>query len=148
MKRAIYPGSFYPFTIGHLDILQQAQKIFDEVVVFFANNSNKHNNNPELNKLIEEQKDRLVTVYGVRVVEGDKMTIDVAKEFDCDYIIRGLRNSQDFEYEKNIANINKIISPRLTTVFLLPTKPIYENISSSFVREMMKYNKDIKQYIL
>lgn len=122
MKRAIYPGSFYPFTIGHLDILQQAQKIFDEVVVFFANNSNKHNDNPELNKLIEEQKDRLVTVYGVRVVEGDKMTIDVAKEFDCDYIIRGLRNSQDFEYEKNIANINKIISPRLTTVFLLPTK--------------------------
>lgn len=148
MKRAIYPGSFYPFTIGHLDILRQAQKLFDEVIVFFAKNSNKHNDNPELHKLIEDQKIRLVKEYEARVIEGNKMTIDVAKEFDCDYIIRGLRNSQDFEYEKNIANINKIISPRLTTVFLLPTKPIYENISSSFVREMMKYDKDIKQYII
>lgn len=148
MKRAIYPGSFYPFTVGHLDILEQAKDLFDEVVVFFAKNSNKNNNDDYINLIVENQKQKLKDCYGVNVVEGDKMTIDVAKEYDCNYIIRGLRNTQDFEYEKNIANLNKIISPYLTTVFLLPSKPIYENISSSFVREMIKYGKDIKQYII
>lgn len=148
MKRAIYSGSFYPFTVGHLDILEQAKGLFDEVVVFFAKNSNKNNNDDYINLIVENQKQKLKDYYGVNVVEGDKMTIDVAKEYDCNYIIRGLRNTQDFEYEKNIANLNKIISPYLTTVFLLPSKPIYENISSSFVREMIKYGKDIKQYII
>lgn len=148
MKRAIYPGSFYPFTVGHLDILEQAKDLFDEVIVFFAKNSNKKNNDDYINLIVENQKQKLKDYYGVNVVEGDKMTIDVAKEYDCNYIIRGLRNTQDFEYEKNIANLNKIISPHLTTVFLLSSKPIYENISSSFIREMIKYGKDIKQYII
>lgn len=145
-KIAIYPGSFNPFTIGHLDILKRALKIFDEVYVVYLTNIKKKNANIDY-VLREKQMNILEHIPGVKVVNGDDLTVNVAKSIGANFIIRGLRDTTDFEYEKNIARINEILSPDIMTIFIL-SDPKFDNISSSMVRELQSYNQDVSQFII
>lgn len=148
-KTAIFPGSFYPFTIGHLDILEQALNVFDLIVVVWAKHPTKKYSD-ELYQLVLEQQERLKEKFGnrIEIVNSSDLTVQVAFEYNAGWIIRGLRNSSDFEYEKNLANANKILAPDIKTMLLLPSNIALEPISATFVRELINRNLDYKQFIV
>lgn len=144
-KIAIYPGSFNPFTVGHKNILDKALKIFDRVYVVFLKNNSKLDKSVDY-VLMDDQMKRLEEIPNVHVCTSNCMTVDVCKQLDAKFIIRGIRDCKDFEYEKNISRINEILSPCVQTVFIL-SDPKYDNISSSMVRELISYNCDTSQFI-
>lgn len=145
MRIAVFAGSFDPFTIGHQYIVNKGLKIFDKIIIGIANNSNKSGFYS-----IEDRKKCINYLYqhndkvDVQVIDG--MVGDFCQSVKADFILRGIRNSIDFEYENNMAQINKKIFPSLTTIFITPD-PEYGCISSSMVRELIKYGKDIDKYL-
>lgn len=144
MKRAIFPGSFDPFTIGHYDIVQRSLGLFDEVVIGIGTNAAKSPLFP-----LEERLEAIRRVFAdeprVKVQTYDCLTVDFARDVDAHYILRGIRCVADFEYERNMAEANREMSG-LETV-LLYTSPQYAHISSSLVRDLSKYGKDISPYL-
>ena len=144
MKRAIFPGSFDPFTIGHHDIVMRGLDIFDEIVIGIGKNSNKQETFP-----LQERLERIKQAYAdeprvkVEVYEG--LTIDFAIQHDAKHILRGVRSVKDFEYERDIAEANKQLSGIETVV--LYTRPYLAHISSSLVRELYAYGKDISAMV-
>ena len=144
MKRAIFPGSFDPFTIGHYDIVMRGLDLFDEIVIGIGHNSNKQSCFPLEHRIQEIQQ-----VFGseprVHVEAYEGLTIDFASKHDAQHILRGVRSVKDFEYERDIAEANKQLCG-IETV-LLYTRPEYAYISSSLVRELSSYNKDITPYL-
>ena len=137
MKRALFPGSFDPITLGHYDIIIRGVKLFDEVIVAIGINSDKKYmfSLEERTKFIEEAfKDE----PKVKVLTYEGLTVDFCKELRVKYILRGLRNPADFEFEKAIAHTNRKLS-NIETVFLL-TAARTSFISSSIVREVIRYN--------
>ena len=146
MKRtAVYPGSFDPFTNGHLDIVKKAADLFDHVYVVIGINANKGRTygSDEMRRAIE----KTVTDLGldnvvVRVHNG--LLADFAKDNGIGYMIRGLRNNMDYNYEENIAVVNKLIFPELEYVYFRA-----ENIavSSSMVRELRSFGRDVSPYV-
>lgn len=137
---AFFPGSFDPFTIGHWSIVKRALGMFDEIIVAVGYNEAKHSLftveqriDMIANSLADEQKVRVVAYVG--------LTVDAAKEYGAKYILRGVRMIQDFEYEKNLAEINRSLSG-LETV-LLYTLPEHSHISSTTVRELIHYKRDV-----
>ena len=144
MKRAIFPGSFDPFTIGHLDIVERGVKIFDEIVVGIGINSEK--------KYMFSLEQRLAFIEAcfehesrVRVATYKGLTVDFCREIEADFILRGVRNNGDFEFEKAIARTNRHMS-EIETVFLL-TSAETSYISSSIVREIIHNNGDYSSFI-
>ncbi len=139
MKRAIFPGSFDPFTLGHYDIIKRGVPLFDEVVVAIGVNSNK-----KYMFTLEERKQFIEKAFidqpKVKVVTYKGLTVDFCKEIDADFILRGLRNPADFEFEKAIAHTNRELS-KIETVFLL-TAARTSFISSSIVRDVIRNNGD------
>lgn len=144
MKRAIFPGSFDPFTIGHHDIVMRGLEIFDEIIIGIGRNYNKREVFPIADRLAAIQR-----VYNkesrVRVEVYDGLTVDFASEHQAQFILRGVRSTLDFEYERNIAEANKQLSG-IETV-LLYTRPEYAHISSTLVRDLHSHGKDIAAYI-
>ncbi|WP_299397021.1 pantetheine-phosphate adenylyltransferase [uncultured Gelidibacter sp.] len=139
MKRALFPGSFDPLTLGHFDIIKRGLKLFDEVVVAIGINADKNYmfSLEERQKFIKEAfKDE----PKVKVATYKGLTIDFCKEIDAQFILRGLRNPADFEFEKAIAHTNRKLS-RIETVFLL-TAASTSYISSSIVRDVIRNNGD------
>lgn len=137
---AVFPGSFDPYTIGHASIVDRALPLFDKIVVAIGVNRNKRS------FLTEEQRVRMISDYyagepKVEVISYDGLTVDVAHECGARFLLRGVRMIQDFEYEKNLAEVNRSISG-LETV-LLYTLPEYGHISSSIVRELISYGRDV-----
>lgn len=137
---AIFPGSFDPYTIGHASIVDRALPLFDKIVVAIGVNRNKRS------FLTEEQRIRMIAdLYAdepkVEVISYDGLTVDAARECRARFLLRGVRMIQDFEYEKNLAEVNRSISG-LETV-LLYTLPEYGHISSSIVRELISYGRDV-----
>ena len=137
---AIFPGSFDPYTIGHASIVDRALPLFDKIVVAIGVNRNKRS------FLTEEQRIRMIAdLYAdepkVEVISYDGLTVDAARECGARFLLRGVRMIQDFEYEKNLAEVNRSISG-LETV-LLYTLPEYGHISSSIVRELISYGRDV-----
>ena len=137
---AIFPGSFDPYTIGHASIVDRALPLFDKIVVAIGVNRNKRS------FLTEEQRIRMIAdLYAdepkVEVISYDGLTVDAARECGARFLLRGVRMIQDFEYEKNLAEVNRSISG-LGTV-LLYTLPEYGHISSSIVRELISYGRDV-----
>ncbi|WP_027125379.1 pantetheine-phosphate adenylyltransferase [Gelidibacter mesophilus] len=139
MKRALFPGSFDPLTLGHYDIINRGLKVFDEVVIAIGINADKKYmfSLEQRLKFIEEAfKDQ--PKVKVRTYKG--LTIDFCKEIEAQFILRGLRNPADFEFEKAIAHTNRKLS-KIETVFLL-TAASTSYISSSIVRDVIRNNGD------
>ena len=144
-NKAIYPGSFDPFTNGHLDIVKKSASLFDEVYVVIGINSAKHRavDSDKMKKAIEDtMRDLGLTNVRVAVYEG--LVAQYAKENGIKYMIRGLRNNMDYNYEENIAEVNKLINPDMEYVYFRA-----ENVavSSSMVKELHAYGQDISVYL-
>ena len=141
MKRALFPGSFDPLTLGHFDIISRGVPLFDEVVVAIGINADKN-----YMFTLEERKQFIEEAFKnepkVKVVTYKGMTIDFCKEINAEFILRGLRNPADFEFEKAIAHTNRKLS-KIETVFLL-TAAKTSYISSSIVRDVIRNKGDYK----
>lgn len=144
MKRAIFPGSFDPFTIGHHDIVLRGLQLFDEIIIGIGHNINKREAFP-----LEERINAIQSAFKgeprVQVMAYDGLTIDFAAEQHAHFILRGVRSVQDFEYERNIAEANKQLSGIET--ILLYTRPEYAHISSTLLRDLHAHGKDISPYL-
>ena len=142
---AVFPGSFDPFTVGHKSIVDRALNMFDEIIIAIGYNSEKSGFFPIekrvewINKIFERQSEISVITY-----QG--LTVEFCRENNANYILRGLRTSEDFEYERAIAQMNKKLLPDTETVFLL-TSPEHTPISSSIVREIYKHGGDVSEFI-
>lgn len=145
MNAAIYAGSFDPFTNGHLSVLLQAAQIFDKVVLVIADNPEKYRKYP-LGRM-KIAIDNILKDYAqnnIDICYTNKLISDFALSIDASYLVRGLRNPNDFVYEENIAKINKELNPDLHTIYIRADDEI---ISSSMVRELFAHNKDISKYV-
>ena len=147
MTKVLYPGSFDPITKGHMNIVEQALGLFDEVVIAVMHNPAKKNilfNTEERVEIIKEiYKDN----PKVTVIAGSGATVDVAIQNDCKAIIRGLRGLSDYDYEVQMQQINKEISlNRVNTLCLFADKD-YQFISSTMIKEAFSLNKDISKYV-
>ncbi|MBN2635602.1 MAG: pantetheine-phosphate adenylyltransferase [Prolixibacteraceae bacterium] len=144
-KIAIFPGSFDPFTIGHESVVRRALSMFDKIVIMIGFNSNKESFFP-LGKRLKwiEQVFQNEEKVEVKVHEG--LTVDFCKEVGAKYILRGIRTSADFEYERAIAQVNKKMHPEIETVFLL-TLPEHTPINATIVRDIIFHGGDASMFI-
>ena len=144
MNRAIFPGTFDPFTIGHESIVRRALTFTDEVIIAIGINEQKHSLFP-VAKREQMIRDYYKDEPRIKVMSYSNLTVDFAHEVGANTIIRGIRTVKDFEYEETIADINRKLTG-IETIFLF-TEPDLASISSSIVRELMKYNKEITQFL-
>ena len=144
MKRAIFPGSFDPITLGHYDIIKRGVTLFDEVIVAIGINADKNYmfSLKERTKFIE---DAFADEPKIKVLTYKGLTVDFCKEVDAQFILRGLRNPADFEFEKAIAHTNRNLST-IETVFLL-TASKTSFIASSIVRDVIRNNGDYTKFV-
>ena len=142
---AIIPGSFDPMTLGHLSFIIKASELFDEVIVAIMNNSSKNSFFTLLERKEIAEK-TCMELENVKVITADGMLYDVAHAMGAKYIVKGVRNSVDFEYEQNMAKINRALAPDLQTVYL-PADAAFEVVSSSLVREMLNNGKHVHAFM-
>lgn len=144
MKKAIFPGSFDPFTIGHYSVVKRGLELFDHITIGVGSNCSKKSF-----FTIEKRLDIIRQAFHdeprVSVKAYNELTIDFAKEEKADFILRGVRSANDFEYEKSIADINKRLSS-IETVILF-TEPQHSAISSTIVRDLLSYGKDVTAFL-
>ncbi|MDR0811646.1 MAG: pantetheine-phosphate adenylyltransferase [Paludibacter sp.] len=144
MRRAIFPGSFDPFTIGHYSIVKRGLFLFDEIYIGIGSNSSKRN------LLSIEQRLNIINQAfanenRVKYAAYDCLTVDFARQVDAQFILRGLRSVGDFEYERNIGDTNRILTG-VETVILF-TEAEYAHISSTLARDLLAYGKDISAFL-
>ena len=145
MKKAIYPGSFDPLTFGHMDIINRASRIVDELVVGVLNNSAK-NSLFSLDERVSMIKEMTESMPIVTVASFDGLLVDYMKEINATIIVRGLRAVTDFEYELQIAQTNHVENPEVETIFLT-TSLQYSYLSSTIVKEFASYGGDISKFV-
>ena len=144
-KIALFPGSFDPFTNGHLDVVRRGAELFDEIIIALGNNSSKQRYLPvdwmeaQITELFRD--DSRVSVCSFR-----GLTADFARARGARYLLRGLRNTTDFEYENTIAQANRHVNPQLETVFLI-TSPLLAAISSTIIREIHRFGGDVAPFV-
>ena len=144
MKRAVFPGSFDPITLGHCEIIEKACEIFDELIVSVGNNSDK-DYKFSLDQRLKFISDEFKNNSKVYVEKYEGLTVDFCKTKNIKHIVRGLRNPADFEFEKKIALFNNSLE-NVETIFFL-TSPNNAFISSSMVREIMDNGGDYKKFV-
>ena len=144
MSIAIFPGTFDPFTIGHDALVRRALNIVDELYIAIGINTEKRTM-----LTLEERLERIAALYKdeprIHVVSYEGLTTDFAQSIGAKFIIRGVRSTIDFEYERNIADINRMLTG-IDTILLI-SEPEYAAISSSMVRELAHFGKDISKYL-
>ena len=144
MRKAIFPGTFDPFTLGHHSIVKRTLAFMDEVIIGIGYNDQKHCLLP-----IEKRLESIRKVYAdeprVKVLAYSGLTVDFAQEQGAEFMVRGIRSVKDFEYEENIADINRKLSG-IETIFLF-TEPELSAVSSSVVRELLRYGKDVSTFL-
>ncbi|MCI8389297.1 MAG: pantetheine-phosphate adenylyltransferase [Roseburia sp.] len=145
MKRAIYPGSFDPLTLGHMDIIERSAKIVDELVVGVLNNSAK-NSLFSIEERVSMIKEMTAGIPNLTVASFDGLLVDYMKEINATIIVRGLRAVTDFEYELQIAQTNHVENPDVETIFLT-TSLQYSYLSSTIVKEFASYGGDISKFV-
>ena len=145
MQRAVYPGTFDPMTMGHVDLVKRASKLFDSVIIAIASSDSKK---PmfSLEERIELGNKIFADDPKVEVVGFSGLLVNFAKDNDANILIRGLRVVADFEYEFQLANMNRAMSPDIESVFLTP-KEEYSYISSSLVKEIATMGGDVKRFV-
>lgn len=145
-KVAIFPGTFDPYTMGHHDIVMRSLKIFDEVIIGIGYNSTKKNRYFEIDLMVEKIKSVYVDISSVKVIVYNELTSTLAKKHNAQFLIRGLRNTIDFEYENTISQMNRYLNEELETVFLI-TSPEYASISSTIIREVHRYGSNVNEFL-
>ncbi|RRB06768.1 pantetheine-phosphate adenylyltransferase [Larkinella rosea] len=142
---ALFPGSFDPFTKGHEDIVLRGLKLFDEIIIGIGRNTSKQRYFPleVMSGLIEST---FAEYPAVKVVTYDDLTANVARSLGARFLLRGLRNTTDFEYENSISQVNRYVYEDVETVFLI-TSPHLAPISSSIIRELHRYGKTIDEFL-
>ena len=144
MGRAIFPGTFDPFTIGHYSVVKRALTFMDEIIIGIGINDSKRTWFPT-DKRVEMVKKLYADEPRVRVEAYDNLTVDFAIQHDAGFIIRGIRTVRDFEYEETIADINRKLAGIET--ILLFTEPELTSVSSTIVRELLHYGKDVTPFL-
>ena len=145
-KVAIFPGTFDPYTMGHHDIVMRSLKIFDEVIIGIGYNSTKKNRYFEIDLMVEKIKSVYADLNSVKVIVYNELTSTLAKKHNATFLIRGLRNTTDFEYENTISQMNRYLNEELETVFLI-TSPEYASISSTIIREVHRYGTNVNEFL-
>jgi len=144
-KRAVFPGSFDPFTVGHYSIVNRALNVFDEIIVAIGVNDEKRAFFP-----IEKRVEWIKKIYAdnpkVKVETFKSLTVDYAKKVNAKYLLRGLRTSADFEFERQIGQVNKSLYDDIESIYFL-TMPEHTYISSTIVREIVKYKGDVSKFV-
>ena len=142
---AVFPGSFDPFTIGHESIVLRAMNLFDKIIIGIGSNSSK-----AAFFSVEQRLEMLQELFAanpkVEAMYYDDLTTDFCKRVGAKYMLRGLRTSSDFEYEKVIAQVNQAMLPEVESLFML-TLPEHGAINSSVVREIMRYGGDVSKFV-
>ena len=147
MTKVLYPGSFDPMTKGHMNIVEQASELFDEVIIAVMQNPLKKSGMFTIEERIEIIKELYNKMNNIKVVSASGATVDVAIQNECKAIIRGLRSLSDYDYEVQMQQINKEISNnQVNTVCLFADKE-YQFVSSSMVKEVLNLDKDISRYV-
>ncbi len=147
MKRiALFPGSFDPFTKGHEDIVLRGLSLFDEIIVAIGYNSGKSQRYFPIDFMVEKIKETFAGYPNISVQTFSELTAEFAKRNNARYLLRGLRNTTDFEYENSIAQVNRNLNSDLESVFLI-TSPLFASINSSIIREVHRYNGDVSSMI-
>lgn len=145
IKKAIFPGSFDPFTLGHEDVVRRGLSVFDEIIVAIGHNTNKTRYFS-----LEQMKEKIELTFDnesrVRVAVFHGLTAEFAARSGAGFILRGLRNTTDFEYENTISQANRHLNPQLETVFLI-TSPSLSAINSSIVRELHKFGGNVRNLL-
>ena len=144
-RKALFPGSFDPFTAGHLNILGRALTMFDEVVIAVGINQDKRGFF-EMEKRLDIIRQATAGMEGVSIIQYDNLTIDTCRALGIKHIVRGVRNMIDFETERSIADANRRIAPEIETI-IIPTAQEYAHISSSAVRDILKHGGDYSAFI-
>lgn len=145
MKVAIFPGSFDPLTRGHLDLIKRGSVIFDQLAVAVMTNDAK---DPlfTVEERLAQVKKATSGFDNVTVITADGLTVDLMNKIGADYLLRGLRNTNDFQYERDIAAMNQFLDSEVETVFLL-ADPKYQHLSSSLLKEVARFGGDIDAYL-
>jgi len=144
-KIALFPGSFDPFTKGHEDIVLRGLSIFDKIIVAMGHNTNK-------TRYIDiDRMERLINLTfedrsEIEVIVYNELTAEFARKHGARFLLRGLRNTTDFEFENSISQVNRYLYQELETVFLI-TSPLYAAINSSVIREVHKYGGDVRDFL-
>ena len=143
--KALFPGSFDPFTAGHLNILTRALGLFDEVTVAIGINQDKRGffSNEQKTEIIEQA---IRGLENVDVIEYDGLTVDICRQLGVRHIVRGVRNMLDFENERAIADANRRIAPEIETI-IIPTAQEFAHISSSAVRDILRHHGDTSLFL-
>jgi pantetheine-phosphate adenylyltransferase len=144
-KKALFPGSFDPFTIGHESIVRRALPLFDQIIIAIGYNTNKRGFFP-----LDDRVSWIKTVFeGEKKIEirvYENLTVEFCSEVEASYILRGLRTAADFEYERAIAQMNRAMHPEIESIFLL-TKPEHSHVTSTIVRDVIMYGGDASQFL-
>ena len=144
-KIALFPGSFDPITKGHESIVKRALGLFDEIIIAIGNNSGKFSYFP-----IEKRQKWMEQVFAhepkIKVQSYKGLTVDFCKKVKANYILRGLRTSADFEFERTIAQMNKAMAPEIETIFIIAL-PELSAINSTIVRDIIKHGGEVNQFI-
>lgn len=143
---ALFPGSFDPFTKGHEDIVLRGLQVFDEIVIAIGYNSQKSQRYFEINLMIGKIRETFKNYPNIRVEHFSLLTAEFARQNGAAFLLRGLRNTTDFEYENSIAQVNRQLYHELESVFLI-TSPQFAWISSSIIREVHRYKGDVSEFL-
>src|SRR5258706_1698524 len=147
MKRvALFPGSFDPFTKGHEDIVLRGLQLFDEIIISIGYNSTKSQRYFTIELMMAKISETFKSHPQIKVQTYSELTAEFAKRNGANYLLRGLRNTTDFEYENSIAQITKHLNNKLESVFLI-TSPQFASINSSIIREVHKSNGDASAFL-
>ena len=145
MKVAIFPGTFDPLTLGHLDLIKRGRALFDQLAVAVMTNSTKH---PlfSVEERVAQIKAVTAEMSNVSIITASGLTVDLMNKIGADYLMRGLRNTTDFQYERDIATMNKFLDRDVETIFFL-ADPKYQHLSSSLLKEVAINDGDISAYL-
>ena len=147
MTKVLYPGSFDPITKGHMNIIEQASNLFDEVVIAVLQNPTKKTSFFTLEERLEIIKELYKRMDNIKVITGNGASVDIAILYECKAIIRGLRSLSDYDYEVGLQQINKDISNNQVNTICLFADKEYLFVSSSIVKEVLNLDKDISHYV-
>lgn len=144
-KTALFPGSFDPYTRGHHDIVTRALSLFDQIIIGIGNNASKNRYFP-VEQMEAWIKETFINEPRVSVITYNDLTASVARESGAKFLLRGLRNTTDFEYENSISQVNRYVYEEIETVFLI-TSPALAPISSSIIRDLHRYGQNVDEFL-